>query len=115
VRNEPRSAGADRVNGGGESKRDDDPFVRSLYNKLPGANQQKLLEWFNYNKYYDNDQQQGRNFIENAKKPDIPHPLVAGKPLEIAFKRTVIQKEEQNRRQLSKNPELQKLKLACNE
>lgn len=78
-------------------------------------NQYKLLEWFNYNKYHDNDQQQGGNFIEDAKKPGIPHPLVPGKPAEIALKPTVIQAEEQNHRQLPKNPNLQKLKLACNE
>ena len=53
-------------------------------------NQQKLLEWFNHDKYNDNNQQQAWNFIENAEKPRIPHPLVAGKPLEMALKRTVI-------------------------
>ena len=77
-------------------------------------NQQKLLKWFNHDKYDDNDQQQGWNFIENAEKPGIPHPLVAGKPLEIALKRTMIQKQEKNRRQFAKNPNLQEFKSACN-
>ena len=94
----------------GKANGTNDPFVRCLYNKLRGMNQQKLLEWFNHNKYNDNDQQQGWNFIENAKKPGIPHPLVPGKPLEIAFKRAMIQAEEENRRQFPKNPNLQKLK-----
>ena len=48
--------GADRAIGGGEIKRDDDPFVRCLYNKLQAMNQQQLLEWLNHNKNNDNDQ-----------------------------------------------------------
>jgi len=47
---------ADRAIRGGESKRDNDPFVRCFYNKLTGMNQQKLLERFNYNKNNNNDQ-----------------------------------------------------------
>jgi hypothetical protein len=47
---------ADRAIGGGESKRDNDPFVRCLYNKLQGMNQQKLLERLNHNKNNDDDQ-----------------------------------------------------------
>ena len=53
-------------------------------------NQQKLLEWFNHDKYNDNNQQQGWDFIEDAEKPGIPHPLVAGKPPEIALKRAMV-------------------------
>ena len=78
-------------------------------------NQQKLLEWFNHDKHNDYDQQQGWNFIENAEKPGIPHPLVAGKPLEIALKRTVIQEQEENPRQFAKHPDLQEFKSARNE
>lgn len=48
--------GADRAIGGGEIKREYDPFVRCLYNKLQGMNQQKLLERLNHNKNNDNDQ-----------------------------------------------------------
>ena len=78
-------------------------------------NQQKLLEWFNHDKYNDNDQQQGWNFIENAEEPGIPHPLVAGKLLEMALKRAMVQAKEENRRQLAKNPHLQEFKSARNE
>jgi hypothetical protein len=46
---------ADRAIGGGEIKRDNDPFVRCLYNKLQEMNQQKLLERLNHNKNNDND------------------------------------------------------------
>ena len=53
-------------------------------------NQQKLLEWFNHDKYNDNDQQQGWNFIENAEKPGISHPFVAGKSPEITLKRAMV-------------------------
>ena len=77
-------------------------------------NQQKLLEWFNHDKYNDNDQQQGWNFIENAKKPGIPDPLVAGKPLEIGLKRTVIHAKEENRCQFAKHPHLKEFKSARN-
>jgi hypothetical protein len=48
--------GADRAIGGGEIKRDNDPFVRCVYNKLQGMNQQKLFERLKHNKYNDNDQ-----------------------------------------------------------
>jgi hypothetical protein len=78
-------------------------------------NQQKLLEWFNHDKHNDNDQQQGWNFIENAEKPGIPHPLIAGKPPEIALKRSMIQAEEENRRQFAENPNLQECKSAREE
>ena len=78
-------------------------------------NQHKLLEWFNYNKHNDNDQQQGRNFIENTKKPGIPDPLVAGKPPEMALKRSMIRAEEQNCHQFAKNPNLQEFELARDE
>ena len=78
-------------------------------------NQQKLLEWFNHDKYNNNDQQQGWNFIENAKKPGVPDPLVTGELAEIALKRAMIQAKEQNRRQFAKNPNLQKFKPARDE
>ena len=65
-------------------------------------NQQKLLERLNHNKNNDNDQQQGRNFIENAEKPGIPHPLVTGKPPEITLKHSMVQKQQENRRQFPK-------------
>jgi hypothetical protein len=77
-------------------------------------NQQKLLEWFNYNKYNDYDQQQGWNLIEDAEEPGIPHPFVTGKPLEMALKRAMVQAKEENRRQLAKNPNLQDFKSARN-
>ena len=77
-------------------------------------NQQKLLEWFNHDKYNDNDQQQGWDFIENAEKPGIPHPLVTGKPLEIALERSMIQEQQENCCQFAKNPNLQKFKSTRN-
>ena len=78
-------------------------------------NQQKLLEWFNHDKYNDNDQQQGWDFVENAEKPGVLAPLVTGKPSEIALKCSVVQAEEQNRRQFSKHPNLQGFKPARTE
>ena len=78
-------------------------------------NQHKLLEWFNYNKYHDYDQQKGWSFIENAEKPGIPHPFVAGKTPEIALKRAMIQAKKENRRQFAENPHLQEFKPARNE
>ena len=77
-------------------------------------NQQKLLEWFNHDKYNDNDQQQGWNFIENAEKPGIPHPLIAGKPPEMALKYAMVHAEEKNRSQFAKHPDLQDFKSARN-
>ena len=61
-------------------------------------NQQILLQWLNHDKYHDNDQQQGWNFIENPKKPGVPDPGVPGKPLEMALKRAMVQAKEENRR-----------------
>ena len=78
-------------------------------------NQQKLLEWFNHDKYNDNDQQQGWNLVENAKELGIPDPLVTGKPPEIGLKRSMIQAKEENRCQFAKNPNLQEFKSTRNE
>lgn len=78
-------------------------------------NQLKLLEWFNYNKYNNYDQQQGWDFIEDAEESGIPHPFVTGKPPEIALKRAVIHAKEENCCQFAEHPDLQEFKSARNE
>ena len=78
-------------------------------------NQQKLLKWFNHDKYNDNDQQQGWNFIENTKKPGVPDPFITDKLPQIALKRAMVQAKEENRCQLAENPHLQEWKPAHNE
>jgi hypothetical protein len=78
-------------------------------------NQQKLLEWLYHDEYNDNNQQQGWNLVENAEKPGVLDPFIAGETADIALERAMIHAKEKNRREFSKHPNLQELKLASGE